>query len=60
VAAIRKFESNDGFSLVAGYGMGVGYMSIIGPLRLGIMYGNSSREEYFNKFKGYISIGFKF
>jgi len=60
VAAVEQIETSDGFSLAAGYGLGVGYMSIIGPLRLGIMYGNKSREEYFNKIKGYISIGYKF
>ena len=32
--------------------MGIGYMSIIGPLKIGIMHGNSSAEEYFNKIKG--------
>jgi NTE family protein len=48
------------FSLLTGYGLGLGYMSIIGPLKVGIMYGNKSHEENFNRIKGFISIGFKF
>jgi outer membrane translocation and assembly module TamA len=35
-------------------------MSIIGPIKIGVMYGNYKREEYFNKIKGYISIGYNF
>jgi NTE family protein len=55
-------ESNrdKGYSWLTGYGIGIGYMSIIGPIRIGIMHGNYSREEYYNKTKGYISIGFNF
>jgi NTE family protein len=60
VAAIDKTESNAGLSFLSGYGLGIGYMSIIGPLNIGIMHGNSGAEEYFNKIKGYINIGFKF
>jgi NTE family protein len=60
IAAVEKQGSNDGLSFITGYGLGVGYMSIIGPLRTGIMFGNSSKKEYFNKIKGYLSIGFKF
>jgi NTE family protein len=60
VAAIDEPGTGDGYSLLSGYGMGLAYMSIIGPLKIGIMYGNSSNEEYFNKLKGYISLGFKF
>lgn len=60
VAAIEKAESNTGLSFLGGYGLGIGYMSIIGPLKIGIMHGNSGPDEYFNKIKGYINIGFKF
>ena len=60
VAAIEKSAGNTGLSLLAGYGLGIGYMSIIGPLKIGIMHGNSGPDEYFNKIKGYINIGFKF
>ena len=60
IAAIEKDDSNTGLSLLAGYGLGIGYMSIIGPLKIGIMHGNNGSDEYFNKIKGYINIGFKF
>jgi NTE family protein len=60
VAGINEIGSGDSYSLLTGYGMGLGYMSIIGPLKIGIMYGNESNEEYFNKIKGYITLGFKF
>jgi len=29
-------------------------------MKIGLMYGNYKREEYFNKIKGYISIGYNF
>ena len=45
---------------ITGIGIGAGYMSIIGPIKIGLMYGNYSKEKYFNKIKGYISIGFNF
>jgi NTE family protein len=50
----------DGSNWIFGYGLGIGYMSKFGPLRAGIMRGNNSPEDYFNKLKGYISIGYKF
>ncbi len=59
-AALKKAEGSQSMSFQAGYGMGLGYMSIIGPVTIGIMHGNSSADEYFNKIKGYINIGFKF
>ena len=34
----NQVRYND-FSLLAGYGLGIGYMSIIGPLKTGIMHG---------------------
>jgi outer membrane translocation and assembly module TamA len=47
-------------SLYGGYGLGLGYMSIIGPLKIGLMQGFSDNEMYFRSLKGYISIGFNF
>jgi NTE family protein len=58
VFAIQEAGREQGFSLLSGASIGAGYMSIIGPIKIGMMYGNYSREVYFNKFKGYISIGF--
>ncbi len=60
VFAAQETNRDKGYSLLTGIGLGVGYMSIIGPLRIGIMHGNYSRETYFNKTKGYINIGFNF
>jgi NTE family protein len=56
----QEINRDKGYSLLTGFGIGIGYMSIIGPIKIGIMHGNYAREEYFNKTKGYISIGFKF
>jgi NTE family protein len=60
ISAIQETNRNKGFSLLTGIGIGAGYMSIIGPIKAGIMYGNYSKEKYFNKIKGFISIGFNF
>jgi len=58
--AVQEVDRENGYSLLAGYGMGVGYMWIIGPLKAGLMLGQYSREEYFRKIKTYISVGFNF
>lgn len=47
-------------SFLAGYSIGAGYMSIIGPLNIGLMHGISGRERFYKGLKGYISIGFGF
>lgn len=47
-------------TLLSGYGLGLGYNSIIGPVKAGIMYGVSPAETHFNSFKSYISIGYNF
>lgn len=60
MANIAAIGDNEEYSFLTGYGIGVGYLSIIGPLKVGMMYGNRSQEEYFNRIKGYISVGFKF
>ncbi len=58
--AVQDIYMQKGFSLLSGFGAGAGYMSVIGPLKAGIMYGKNPVNEYFNNFKGYISIGFNF
>lgn len=58
--AIREADRTTGYSLLAGYSAGAGYMSIIGPIKAGIMQGFYREESGFNKFKGYISIGYNF
>jgi NTE family protein len=57
---VQESNRSSGISLLTGIGIGAGYMSIIGPIKIGLMYGNYKREEYFNKIKGYISIGYNF
>jgi NTE family protein len=60
VFAVQEANRVKGFSLLSGFGLGAGYMSIIGPLKIGVMYGNYKKEKYFHKIKGYISIGYNF
>jgi NTE family protein len=59
-AIAREPGIGNGLSFLGGYGLGVGYMSIIGPLKIGVMHGFSSKERYFSAVKAYISIGFGF
>jgi NTE family protein len=58
--AAQEIYRTGGYSLLTGGGMGVGYMSVIGPLKAGLMFGHYSNEEYFKQIKGYISLGFNF
>ncbi len=60
IFGIKDVDSQKGISLLAGVGLEVGYLSIIGPLRAGIMYGNSKLDNYYNNLKGYVSIGYNF
>jgi NTE family protein len=60
VFAVQEINRTKGYSLLSGAGIGAGYMSIIGPIKIGLMYGNYKKEEYFTRFKGYFSIGFNF
>jgi NTE family protein len=60
VAIAREPGISDDLSILGGYGFGLGYMSIIGPLKIGFMHGLSSSERYYSAIKGYISIGFNF
>jgi hypothetical protein len=57
---IEELGGGNAFSLFSGYSAGLGYLSIIGPIKAGIMYGPGSREDNSNKFKGYVSIGYNF
>jgi NTE family protein len=58
--AAQELNRPSGFSLIAGYGVGIGYKSIIGPLRIGIMHGRYKQETFFRDVKGYISFGYSF
>jgi len=60
IFAIQEMNRSKGFSLLSGVGIGAGYMSIIGPIKIGVMYGEYHKEQYFNRIKGYLSIGYNF
>lgn len=60
VAGATMPEHNNQLGFLAGAAAGAGYMSVIGPIRAGIMYGLSSYQQNFNRIKGYVSIGFSF
>jgi len=57
---VQEAYRDKGVSLLGGIGIGAGYMSIIGPIKMGLMYGSYRKEVFFNKLKGYISIGYNF
>ena len=58
--AIQELDREEGFSFVGGYGLGIGYMTIAGPIRLGVMHGLYDREVFYKAVKPYVSIGFTF
>jgi NTE family protein len=60
IFAAQEVAGKNDYSLLTGYGLEAGYMSIIGPLKVGLMYGTGNPNNYYNKLKGYISIGYNF
>jgi hypothetical protein len=60
IFAIQELDRADGFSIAGGYGMGIGYMTVAGPIRLGVMHGLYDREVFYKAVKPYVSIGFAF
>jgi NTE family protein len=60
ITAAQEVNRNNGFTVLSGYGLGMGYMSIIGPLKIGLMQGNSKDERFFKRTKGYLNIGYNF
>lgn len=60
IALAREPMQADRYSLMGGYGLGLGYMSLIGPLKIGIMQGFSNTSKYYKPVKGYFNIGFNF
>jgi len=58
--AIQEADRNKGYSFLSGYGIGVGYMSVTGPFKIGLMRGNYKQEVFFRQTKGYISFGYNF
>jgi NTE family protein len=60
IFAVQKTDRDNGFSLLSGFGIGAGYKSVIGPLRIGLMHGKDSNNKYFKEIKGYVSLGYNF
>jgi len=60
ISCIKEMNGLRQLSFLPGVGLGAGYMSIIGPVRAGVMYGTYKNENYFKRLKGYISVGFNF
>ena len=60
IFAIREPDRLDGFTLAGGYGLGISYMTIAGPITIGIMHGLYARELLYKPVKGYVSAGFTF
>jgi len=56
----EDINHGDSYFLLTGYGLGFGYMSIVGPLRIGLMNGNSTPKKYLNTLLGYFSLGYNF
>jgi NTE family protein len=60
IFAVREVNRSKGYSILSGYGLGVGYMSIFGPMRIGLMQGFYNKEDFFRQVKGYIGFGYSF
>ncbi len=60
IFAIREPDRITGFSLIGGYGLGISYMTIAGPITIGLMHGIYDRELLYKPVKGYVSAGFSF
>jgi NTE family protein len=60
IFTIQEAGRDKGSSLIFGYGAEIGYMSIIGPIKAGVMHGIYEQEKYFSKIKAYLSVGYLF
>ena len=58
--ALKEPLREYGFTIMGGYGIGAGYMTVAGPVRIGIMHGIYDRQLLFRGIKGYVSMGFTF
>lgn len=57
---IQEAGRGNKFSVFSGYGLGMGYLSIIGPVKAGIMYSSNRYDSIDRIFNGYVSIGYNF
>lgn len=60
IFAIREPDPLIGLALVGGYGLGLSYMTIAGPITIAVMHGIYDRELLYKPVKGYVSAGFSF
>lgn len=60
IFAIREPDRGTGLSVIGGYGIGAGYMTVAGPVRIGLMHGIFERQLFYRGIKGYVSMGFTF
>ena len=58
--ALKEPYREYGFTIMGGYGIGAGYMTVAGPVKIGIMHGLYDRQLLFRSIKGYVSMGFTF
>lgn len=58
--AMKEPDREIGFTIMGGYGIGAGYMTVAGPVRIGIMHGLYDRQLFYRGIKGYVSMGFTF
>ena len=58
--ALTESEREIGFTIMGGYGISAGYMTVAGPMRIGIMQGFYDRQLLFKNIKGFVSMGFTF
>jgi NTE family protein len=57
---VQEVGSENNFDVFYGYGLGAGYMSLIGPVKAGITYGNNRHGTNNSMLKGYVSLGYNF
>lgn len=58
--ALKEPHRLNGSTLMGGIGIGAGYMTVAGPIRIGIMYGLYDSQVLYRNIKGYVSMGFTF
>ncbi|MCU0458517.1 MAG: patatin-like phospholipase family protein [Bacteroidales bacterium] len=58
--ALREPHRIRGYTLMGGCSIGAGYMTVAGPVRIGIMYGFYDRQVLYRNVKGYVGMGFTF
>jgi hypothetical protein len=60
IFAVNNIYLDNEYDLLAGVGIGAGYMTVAGPIRAGVSYGKNPFNDFFGNINGYLSIGFNF